>query len=795
MDTVNYKIPLRGMTCATCVGRVEKAIQSLSGVHSLAINLATEVAYIEIKSQEVFSQIVEAVRRAGYDVPTEKLDFRISVTVGSADAQSIEGLLAQVPGVVKAQINLETNRCQIQAIKGLVIEKQILKAVNQAGYMAEFSISAPSLSLEEMKEKELARDRLHIIVSAILTFPLVLPMVMEPFIGASLTLSPWIQLLLATPVQFFFGARFYRAAFKALKARAGNMDLLVVLGTSSAFGLSIFQMDLHLYFESSAVIITLIMLGKYLESRAKQQTSMAMRALQKLRPEFAMVERSGQRREVSVNDLEVGDIVVVKPGERVPVDGVITFGLTQVDESMITGESFPVIKEKGTQMTGGSINLESLIKLQVTAIGAETMLAKIIHLVETAQAAKAPIQRLVDKVSAVFVPIVILISCTTILVWGFSSQNWEQALINGIAVMVIACPCALGLATPTAMMVGIGLAAKIGVLIKDAEALEVTHAMTTVVFDKTGTLTEGSFILAGFELISGERSEVLGMAASIQSGSEHPLAKAVLQKVQEEKITYDMPESVKTVAGMGLEARLHGETYLLGNKRLLENSDIDASRHEVLIKKMQEQGMTVSFLAIKQTCKVLAVFGFKDKIKAEAMSAILILNKLGLRTAMITGDNKESALAVAKELGIGEVRAEVLPQDKVQYVEDLKTEGEIVGMVGDGINDAPALAAAHVGMAMSTGTDVAMHSAGITLMRGNPLLVVDAIEISKRTYSKIRQNLFWAFVYNVIGIPLAAFGFLNPMIAGGAMALSSVSVVSNALLLKKWKPESRICCD
>lgn len=712
----------------------------------------------------------------------------------------IEKALDRVPGVQKVSVNLATERATVTAVPDQVSEQDIIQAVARAGYEAQLIQPESDTKIEKEKKNNLAQERLYVIAGALLSAPLVLPMLLLPF-GVHWMPSGWVQLVLAAPVQFWLGARFYTAAWKALKAKTGNMDLLVAIGTSAAFALSFYHIWIfgdhaghegagHLYFESSAVIITLILFGKYLESRAKQQTSEAIKALQALKPDIARVRRHGKDKELPLNSLRVGDIVIVKPGEKIPVDGIIQEGSSHVDESLITGESLPVTKNIGDRVTGGSVNNDGLLVIETLALGSETTLARIIRLVESAQAGKAPIQRLVDKVSAFFVPIVILIALLTVVLWGVLTGDWETALINGVAVLVIACPCALGLATPTSIMVGTGQAAKAGILIKDAEALEITHSITTVAFDKTGTLTEGKPHVSAILPQGIDQSELIKIAASIQSGSEHPLGKAVIDYAKEKNLTYDLAREVSAIPGRGLQGEINGLTFLLGSSRLMEERNIDITIYSSQAESLQKNGNSVSYIAQVGSKEPIGVLAFSDQVKPSTRETIIELKKLGLRTLMITGDNAGAAKKTADELGIDEFRAEVLPDDKAKIIAELKARGEIVAMVGDGINDAPALAEADVGIAMSTGTDVAMHTAGITLMRGNPLLIPDSIEISKRTYSKIKQNLFWAFIYNIIGIPLATFGLLNPILAGAAMAFSSVSVVTNSLLLKRWKAKS-----
>jgi P-type Cu+ transporter len=611
-------------------------------------------------------------------------------------------------------------------------------------------------------------------------------------------LPAWLQFMLATPVQFILGARFYKAGWHALKALSGNMDLLVAIGTSAGWGLSVWLWlssdSSHLYFEASAVVVTLVLLGKWLEARAKRQTTAAIRALHALRPETAHVlAGSGEEVDVPVAEVLGGDRLVVRPGERLPADGLIEQGRTEVDESMLTGEPLPVAKAEGAKLTGGSINGDGRVILKVTAVGQETVLAHIIRLVEDAQAAKAPIQRLVDQVSAVFVPVVLAIGLATLLGWLWAGAPMETALIRAVAVLVIACPCALGLATPAAIMAGTGVAARHGVLIKDAQALELAHQVDTVAFDKTGTLTAGQPRLVAFVVAPGsERAQALAVAASLQSGSEHPLARAVVAAAREQKLAIALPDSVRSVAGRGSEGEVGGASYLIGSLRWLEELGVPLGPLAAEVQRLQGEGATLSALVARapEGLSLLALMAFADEPKAGAREALAALRSRGVRLVMISGDNAAAALAMGQRLGLhaGEVMAGVLPGEKAAKVADLKRGGHVVAMVGDGVNDAPALAAADVGLAMGTGTDVAMHAAGITLMRGDVGLVGAALEISHRTVLKIRQNLFWAFAYNVAGIPLAALGYLNPVLAGAAMALSSVSVMSNALLLKKrWR--------
>jgi P-type Cu+ transporter len=742
------ELDIGGMTCASCAMRVEKALAKVPGVASVSVNLATETATVNPGDSGTgpdTDALVAAVKKAGYE----------ATLIVPPDAQpSASGDAAQ---------------------------------------------TAPAAS----KRTQTRRELVAVLASAVLTLPLVLPMVGEWF-GLHTMLSPWLQFALATIVQFVFGARFYRAAYHAVRAGAGNMDLLVALGTSAAYGISVYELAIHpgdmmhLYFEASAVVITLVRFGKWLEARAKRQTTDAIRALNALRPERARIRVGANEREVPLAQVRVGTVVIVRPGERVPVDGAVLEGRTHIDESLITGESLPVPKQAADPVTAGSINGEGAIAVTTTAIGAETTLARIIRLVENAQAEKAPIQRLVDRVSEIFVPAILAIAALTLVGWLMAGASGETAILNAVAVLVIACPCALGLATPAAIMAGTGVAARHGVLIKDAEALETAHRVTIVAFDKTGTLTLGQPSVTAFEAI-GEmgRDEALALAAAVQRHSDHPLARAVVKAAAESPVatlTALTASAARAVPGRGVEADVNGRTLALGSTRWLNELGIPlppllAER----AKQLETTGNTVSWLMQRAPLAptALALIAFGDTVKPTARAAVERLTQMGIKSVLVTGDNQGSAASVAKALGIAEFHAEVLPDDKARVIHDLKIRSAgIVAMVGDGINDAPALAAADIGIAMATGTDVAMQAAGITLMRGDPALVADAVDISRRTWRKIQQNLFWAFVYNLIGIPLAAFGLLNPMLAGAAMAFSSVSVVTNALLLRTWRGSS-----
>ena len=807
---LDWSLPIEGMTCASCVGRVERALQKLPGVAEASVNLATEAASVRAAPGVGLADFRAAVEQAGYTVGESSVTLTIDGMTCASCVSRVEKALLRVPGVVRAEVNLATESASVTLATRQIDAAALVAAVARAGYVATPRHADSGANAGAGAAARRSSEWWPVALAAALSVPLVLPMIGLLF-GQHWMLPGWIQLALATPVQFWLGARFYRAGWKALKAGSGNMDLLVALGTSAGYGLSLVQLLRHgnqsmqLYFEASAVVITLVLLGKWMETRAKRQTTEAIRALNALRPETARVRKDGADTEVPVTQVRVGDLVVVRPGERLPVDGQVLEGSSDVDESLITGESLPVAKHGGDKVTGGAVNGEGLLVVKTTAVGAESTLARIVRLVESAQAKKAPIQRLVDRVSAVFVPVVIVIALATVLGWGLSTGNWEAAILNAVAVLVIACPCALGLATPTAIMVGTGAAAKLGILIKDAEALEVAHGVTLVAFDKTGTLTAGKpQLMAAVPAGSTDRAALLSASAAVQAGSEHPLASAVMNTAKSEGLAIAPATAVRAVSGRGVAALVQGRELRLGSSRFMQELKVDVTALAGAAAEWQARGCTVSWLAelpadapttpaseAPALPRLLGLLAFGDAPKASAAAAVTALQKLGIRPVLITGDNAGSARGVAQALGITDVHADVLPEHKADIVAKLKAGGERVAMVGDGINDAPALAIADVGIAMSTGTDVAMHTAGITLMRGDPALVADAIHISRRTYAKIRQNLFWAFIYNVVGIPLAAFGLLNPVIAGAAMAFSSVSVVGNALLLRRWKGAPR----
>ena len=723
---------------------------------------------------------------------TELIELDISGMTCAACSSRLERVLSKLSGVELAAVNLATEKASITVHSEVVTQDDLIAAVAKTG----FSATPATSTAQERAEAEARalqqdrREQRRLIISALLTVPLALPMLLMPF-GVDAAPSPWMQFVLATIVQFWSGGQFYIGAVRSLRGGAGNMDVLVVLGTTAAWGLSTYVVLTggaggYLYFEASAMIITLVLFGKWMEGRAKRSATSSIRALMDLRPEFARVELDGRVIEIPVESVQRDAVVLVRPGERLPVDGVILEGSSQLNESMLTGESMPVAKFPGDKVAGASINGEGMLRIQAVSVGTDSTLARIIKLVENAQASKAPVQKLVDKISAIFVPVVVLIAVITFLIWWLLFGDVQSGFLAAVSVLVIACPCALGLATPTAIMVGTGVAAKQGILIKDAQSLEQAHNTDTVVFDKTGTLTQGAPSVEQLVLLDGADSRLLQLTASAQQGSEHPLAKAILEYAAVNKVDLLPVEGFNTVPGKGLLAEVDGRKLVIGSERLIREQGGATEALQVQAKALESQGQTLMWVA--EQAAGLSVIGFialTDPVKSGVAEMIRSLRLNGITTIMLSGDNYHAANSVADSTGIDRVVAEVLPSEKAAEVKRLQADGSRVAMVGDGINDAPALAAADVGIAMGTGTDVAMHTAGITLMRGDPGLVEKALSISHATYNKIRQNLFWALIYNVVAIPLAAFGILNPVIAGAAMAMSSVSVVSNSLLLHR----------
>jgi len=790
--------PVTGMTCSACAARLEKALLRAPGVQSATVNFATEQADVTFDADNMDAAAVAGViAKAGYGVGETMFTFDVGGMTCSACAGRVEKSLRRVPGVLQANVNVALERADVTSITGQVEREMLVSAVETAGYTAAFaSDAADDEEAHRAREAQALRRELYTLVAAaLLTLPLVAQMA-AMVLGLDFHLSIWMELALATPVQFVIGARFYRSAWKAIRARSGNMDVLVAMGTTTAYLFSIYLLLTlgtdaagKLYFEASAVIITLVLLGKYMEARAKRGTTAAIRQLMDLRPKTARVLRDGEEIELPIAQLRKGDLVVVRPGESIPVDGKLAEGTSEVDESLITGESIPVDKQPGDKVTGGSINGTGLMKVTATAVGEDSTLARIIRLVENAQAGKAPIQRLVDRISEVFVPVVVSIAIATFLGWYFFNGDVEAALIAAVSVLVIACPCALGLATPTAIMTGTGAAARAGILIKNVEALEQAHAISAVVFDKTGTLTTGQPTVVDVHTIGGDEADLLSAVATLQKGSEHPLAKAVLARAAEQNAALTEVSNFKSHTGFGVAGLVNGQRVISGNEQFMRDNDITTTAESAMAAAWEAEGKTVIWIARDKV--LLGIMAIADPLRPESIPAVAELKRMGIQTLLLSGDAVLAVEEIGRQVGIDRARGAVKPADKSREVEELRAAGYRVGMIGDGINDAPALAAADVGIAMGSGTDVAMETAGVTLMRSNPGLVPDAISISRATWRKIKQNLFWAFAYNVVGIPVAVAGYLSPTIAGAAMAFSSVSVVTNSLLLRRWKPKQR----
>lgn len=791
-QTLSFKVG--GMTCAACSARVEKGLRGLEGVVNANVNLVAEKATLEIDPAIIqFPQVKAKVEDLGYQVyGGKKAELKLVGMTCAACAARIDKKLNSLPGVYGAGVNLATERATFEFDPGQISLKEIEKAVDDLGYQA-FAVDDEAVDREkEARENEISYQKRRLVISTVLSTPLLLTMIFE-WLGIMLPVSMdqlhWFSFILATPVQFYAGFQFYKGAYKALKNGSANMDVLVSLGTLSAYFYSIvllFQSSMHSYFEVSAVLITLVILGKTLEARAKGKTSEAIKKLMGLQAKTARVIRDGSERDIPLEDVETGDIVLVRPGEKIPVDGEVIEGSSSVDESMLTGESIPVSKQPGDTVIGATINKNGALKFKATKVGKDTALAQIIRLVEEAQGSKAPIQRIADQVSSYFVPVVVALAIITGIVWYFVSGNFSQALVGFVSVLVIACPCALGLATPTAIMVGTGKGAEKGILIKGGEHLEKTHKLTAVVLDKTGTITRGRPDVTDVIAVKGfEEKEILAIAGSAEKSSEHPLAEAIVKAAQAEGLVMEAVSDFAAIPGHGIQAKVGDRQVLMGNVKLMDKNNVNISDLLERIQALEAEGKTVMALAVNGV--LAGAVAVADTVKDHSAEAIAELQGMGISVYMITGDNKRTADAIASQVGISNVLAEVLPENKAQEVERLKNAGYVVGMVGDGINDAPALATADVGMAIGTGTDVAMEAADITLMRGDLRSIVASIKLSKATMGVIKQNLFWALIYNLLGIPLAAFGILSPVIAGTAMALSSVSVVSNSLRLKTFK--------
>jgi len=799
MSGRKVSMKVSGMECAACASRIERQLKNTGGVNEAAVNYAVEKVTVDFDPNRVgVDQLINTITDLGYRVPTERVDLKISGMTCAACAARVEKTLGGLEGVLRANVNFAMERASVEYIPGQISPADMKRAVADIGYRAEEGGKRFDGDREKLERERQTRRQVRLFsLSAALSIPLLAVMFSELL---NINLPPIFhnkvfQFALATPVQFVAGFQFYRGSFNSLKHGSANMDVLVAMGTSAAYFYSVattFFFSGHVYYETGAIIISLIILGKMLESIAKGRTSEAIKKLMGLQAKTARVIRDGQEKDIPVEDVLVGDLVLVRPGEKVPVDGVIKDGYSTIDESMLTGESIPVDKRAGDEIIGSTINKHGTFKFQATKVGSDTALAQIIKIVEEAQGSKAPIQRLADVISAYFVPAVVGIAVATFLAWYFLADpgNFTRALINFTAVLVIACPCALGLATPTSIMVGTGRGAENGILIKGGEHLEKAHALNTIILDKTGTITRGEPSLTDVFVIVdalGEK-ELLRLVASAERGSEHPLGEAVVKGARERGVELEDPRGFEAIPGHGIAAEIGGKTVLIGNRRLMISRNIDTARLEGKVDSLEGQGKTAMLVAVDG--KAAGVVAVADTVKDTSAEAIRALKDMGIQTIMITGDNRRTAAAIARQVGLDpeNVLAEVLPQDKAREVNKLKDQGRVVGMVGDGINDAPALASADVGFAIGTGTDVAMEAADITLIRGDLRGVAASIKLSRSTMKNIRQNLFWALIYNTLGIPVAALGFLSPVLAGAAMAFSSVSVVLNALRLKRFDP-------
>ncbi|MED3785067.1 heavy metal translocating P-type ATPase [Geobacillus stearothermophilus] len=792
--TVTLKVT--GMTCAACANRIEKVLNKMDGVKA-HVNLAMEKATIQYDpSKQTIADIETKIENLGYGVATEKVTLDIEGMTCAACATRIEKGLNRMEGVTSAAVNLATNSAVVEYKEGVASVEDILEKIKKLGYKGQ--IRNEEQDDAGRKEERLKQKQRQLAISIILSLPLLYTMLAHmPFdIGLPmphLLMNPWFQLLFATPVQFYIGGPFYVGAYRALRNKSANMDVLVALGTSAAYVYSLYEAlrtlgnpDYmpRLYFETSAVLITLVLVGKYVEALAKGRTTEAISKLVSLQAKEATVIRHGEERKVPLEEVVIGDTIVVKPGEKIPVDGTVIAGASSVDESMITGESIPVDKKEGDYVIGATMNTNGVLTIRAEKVGKDTALANIIKIVEEAQGSKAPIQRMADVISGIFVPIVVGIAVVSFLIWYFFAAPGDlaKALEAAIAVLVIACPCALGLATPTSIMVGTGKGAEQGILFKGGEYLEGTHQINAVLLDKTGTVTKGKPEVTD---VLAFREDMLDYAVSAESASEHPLAHAIVEYGKKQAISLKPLEHFSAITGHGIEAVIDGKSILIGTRKLMKERSVAISVHEDKMVELEKQGKTVMLVAIDgQLAGIIAV---ADTVKESSKEAIQTLKQMGIDVYMATGDNQRTAEAIANEVGIEHVYAEVLPEDKANIVEELQKQGKRVAMVGDGINDAPALAKADIGMAIGTGADVAIETADVTLVGGDLRHIPKAIELSRKTMKNIRQNLFWALFYNTIGIPVAAFGLLEPWIAGAAMAFSSVSVVTNALRLKRVK--------
>lgn len=783
---------ITGMTCTACANRIEKNLNKLPDVEA-TVNPTTEKATIDYDPNSTsLETITGTVQKTGYGVITEATELDVLGMTCAACSTRVEKVLNRTDGVSQANVNLTTEQANISYNPEVTSPEALIARIQKIGYDAQ--LKATTGEKVSQKTKELARKRLKLIISAILSLPLLLTMFVHLFNlpMPAILMNPYFQLALATIVQFGIGWQFYTGAYKSLRSGSANMDVLVALGTSAAYFYSLFetikwivepQVTPHLYFETSAVLITLILLGKYLEARAKSQTTNALSALLDLQAKEARVIRDGTTQMIPLKEVVVGDHLIVKPGEKIPVDGLVIKGTTSIDTSMITGESMPVTKVENDEVIGSTMNKNGVITMEATKVGKDTALSSIVQVVEQAQGSKAPIQRLADTISGYFVPIVVGIAVLTFIIWITLVQvgQVEPALVASIAVLVIACPCALGLATPTSIMVGTGKAAENGILFKGGSYIEYTHNINTIVLDKTGTITNGTPEVTDF---TGSNT-TLQLLASAEQGSEHPLAEAIVTYAQQREITISQAQTFEALPGKGIIATVDNNTILIGNRQLMAEYNVDISMTHNTMQDFEDAGKTAMLIAINnQYSGLIAV---ADTVKSTAKQAIDLLHQQDIEVVMLTGDNQRTAHAIAQQVGIDTVIADVIPEEKAAVIESLQQQNKKVAMVGDGINDAPALVTADIGIAIGTGTEVAIEAADITILGGDLLLLPKALYTSKATIRNIRQNLFWAFGYNVAGIPIAAIGLLAPWVAGAAMALSSVSVVTNALRLKRMK--------